>query len=97
MTGIFPLSDKDELVSKGRRNGTPRFHQGFQMRLPRQLKIQNSLTPFFAVGVAARKKIGLCNPNTIFVPSDFNLGNWNQHQNKLKKTRGNVKASSEHD
>jgi hypothetical protein len=72
-------SSQDKLVAKCGRDRTTCIQQRFQMSLGSLLKTQNRFTPIPAVRMAARQKVGLRNPDTVFVSAHLDSRNRNYH------------------
>jgi hypothetical protein len=70
---------ENKFIAKGFGNGASGFKQRFEMRLGGLLKAEGGFAPVVAVRVAAGQQRRFGNPHAVFVLSELNFREWNNH------------------
>ena len=71
--------DEDEFVAESRGNRAACFHERFEMGLGGLLETKNGFAAITTMRVAAGEKRALGNPHTVFITSDLNFRDGNNH------------------
>ena len=81
---VFEFDDRsggeNKFVAEGGRDGATGFELGFQMRLGGLLESKGGLATVAPVRVAAGQQSGFGNPHAVFVLSELQFGERNNHR-----------------
>ena len=77
--------NQHELGAERRGNRESLLHQGFKMGLGGDLELKNRLAPVTTVRVTPGEKRGLGYPDAVFIATEGDLGDGDDHKSMLRK------------